>query len=131
MNMKWENKGMKTPLARAKGLGSAHEGADHWFQQRMTAIANIPLVLWFVYSIVQLKGASHYTFVNWLSDPINAILLILLILSVFFHAKLGTQVVTEDYVHHEGIKIVTLIAQKLIFSGLAIACVFSILKIAL
>jgi len=131
MNMKWENKGMKTPLARAKGLGSAHEGADHWFKQRMTAIANIPLVLWFVYSVVQLKGASYYTFVNWLSDPINAILMILLVLSVFFHAKLGTQVVTEDYIHHEGLKIMKLITQKLIFSGLAIACIFSILKIAL
>ncbi len=129
--MKWEDKGMKTHLARAKGLGSAHEGADHWVKQRITAIANIPLVLWFVYSVVQLKGASHMEFIWWLERPVNAILMILLVISVFLHAKLGAQVVTEDYIHHEGLKFVKLIAQKLIIFGLGVACIFSILKIAL
>lgn len=122
---------MKSPLARAKGLGSAHEGADHWFSQRITAIANIPLLLWFVYSIVQMKGASHAQFTSWLAEPINAILMILLIISAFYHAKLGSQVVVEDYIHHEGFKIAKLIAMKIFFFGLGIACIFSILKIAL
>lgn len=131
MTMKWEDKGMKSPLARAKGLGSAHEGADHWLAQRITAIANIPLVLWLAYSIVQLKGVSHAEFTSWLAEPVNAILMILFIISVFYHAKLGAQVVTEDYIHHEGFKLVKLIGQKLLLFGLGIACIFSILKIAL
>lgn len=131
MNMKWEDKGMKSPLARAKGLGSAHEGVDHWFKQRITAISNIPLVLWFVYSIVQIKGASHAEFTGWLAEPINAILMILLIISVFYHAKLGTQVIVEDYIHNEGFKMVKLIGMKLFFFAMGIACIFSILKIAL
>ncbi len=131
MSMKWENTGMKSELAKAKGLGSAHEGADHWLAQRITAIANIPLVLWFVYSIVQMKDATHAQFTGWLEHPLNAILMILLIISVFYHAKLGAQVVVEDYIHNEGFKTVKLICQKLVFFGLGIACIFSILKIAL
>ncbi len=131
MKLKWDNNGIKSPLARARGLGSAKEGAEHWMGQRITAIANIPLVLWLVYSIVGLKGASHGEFTNWLENPINAILMILMILSVFYHARLGAQVVTEDYVHHEGLKFLKLIGQKLFFYGAGVACIFSILKIAL
>ena len=129
--MKWEDKGIKTPLARARGLGSAKEGTDHWFAQRVTAIANIPLMLWLVYSVVDLKGASQDAFTTWLSHPVNAILMTLVIISTFYHAKLGSQVVTEDYIHHEGFKMVKLIGQKLFFFGAAVACIFSILKIAL
>ena len=131
MKLKWDDSGMKAPLARARGLGSVKEGANHWLAQRITAIANIPLVIWFVYSIVSLRGASHADFTNWLAQPLNAILMIFLIISVFYHAKLGSQVVTEDYVHHEGLKFVKLIGQKLFFIGLGVACIFSILKIAL
>lgn len=131
MKLKWNNDGMKSPLARARGLGSAKEGSDHWMSQRITAIANIPLLLWLVYSIVALKGASYGEFTGWLENPINAILMILFILSAFYHAKLGTQVVTEDYVHNEGLKFFKLIAMKLFFYGAGVACIFSILKIAL
>jgi len=131
MKLKWNNDPMKSPLGRARGLGSAKEGANHWMSQRITAIANIPLVLWLVFSIVSLKGASHAQFTDWLAHPLNAILMILFIISTFYHAKLGSQVVTEDYIHNEGLKFVKLIAQKLFFFGLGIACIFSILKIAL
>ncbi len=131
MKLKWDDNGIKTPLGRARGLGSAKEGSDHWMGQRITAIANIPLVLWFVYSIITMKGASYDQFTTWLSQPINAILMIFLILSTFYHARLGSQVVTEDYVHHEGLKVIKLIAQKLFFYGAGVACIFSILKIAL
>lgn len=131
MKLKWEDHGIKTPLGRARGLGSAGHGVDHWMKQRITAIANIPLVLWLVFSIVSLKGASHAEFTSWLAEPINAILMILFILSTFYHAKLGSQVVTEDYIHSEGFKFFKLIGQKLFFFGLAVACIFSILKIAL
>lgn len=129
--MKWEDKGIKTPLARARGLGSAKDGVEHWMAQRITAIANIPLMLWLVWSIVSLNGASHAEFTNWLAQPVNAILMILVVLSVFYHAKLGSQVVTEDYIHHEGLKMVKLIGQKLFFFAMAVACIFSVLKIAL
>ena len=131
MKLKWDDKGIKTPLARARGLGSAKEGAEHWMAQRITAIANIPLVLWLVYSIISLIGATHAEFTAWLSQPINAILMILFIISTFYHAKLGSQVVVEDYIHNEGFKFFKLIGQKLFFLGLGIACIFSILKIAL
>ena len=131
MTMKWEESGMKAPLARARGLGSAKEGTGHWYMQRITAVANIPLMLWLVYSVIDLSGAGYVEFSSWLSHPVNAILMILAIISTFYHAMLGTQVVTEDYIHNEGFKTVKLIGQKLFFFGLGIACIFSILKIAL
>lgn len=131
MTMKWEDKGIKTPLGRARGLGSAKEGTDHWMAQRITAIANIPLMLWLVYSIVSLKGASHAEFSHWLAHPVNAILMILVVISTFYHAKLGSQVVVEDYIHHEGFKMMKLIGMKLFFLAAAVACIFSIFKIAL
>lgn len=129
--MKWEDSGMKAPLARARGLGSAKDGVHHWFMQRVTAIANIPLMLWLVYSLADLRGAGFVEFSSWLSEPVNAILMILAVISIFYHAMLGTQVVTEDYIHNEGFKMVKLIGQKLFFFALAVACIFSILKIAL
>lgn len=122
---------MKSPLAKARGLGSAHHGTDHWLAQRITAIANIPLIAWLIISIVNLQGATHAQFTNWLAQPHNAILMILLILSVFYHARLGTQVVTEDYISSSGLKMAKLIVQKLFFFALGVACIFSVLKIAL
>lgn len=127
---KWNAKTIQSPLARARGLGSAHDGVDHWFKQRLTAIANIPLVLWLIYSIVSLRGADFYTFTTWLAEPMNAILMILFILSAFYHAKLGTQVVVEDYIHHEGFKMTKLIGMKLAFLALGVACIFSVMKVA-
>ena len=128
--LKWEKGGLKSSTARARGLGSARDGVHHWFMQRVTSIANLPLVIWFVWSLMGLVGADHTTFTAWLAQPLNSILMILLTISIFYHAQLGTQVVTEDYVHNEGLKVVKLIVQKLFFFGLAIACIFSILKIS-
>jgi len=131
MKLKWDNEGIKSPLARAKGLGAAGHGSGHWMNQRITAVANIPLVIWFVYSVVDLVGASHAEFTDWLSQPANAILMILFVISVFYHTVLGAQVITEDYIHNEGFKFVKLIGQRLFFTAMAVACIFSILKIAL
>jgi len=131
MTMKWQDHGLKTPLARARGLGAAGHGTEHWMAQRITALANIPLCIWLVYSIVSLKGASHEEFTGWLSEPINAILMILFVISTVYHGVLGSQVVVEDYIHHEGFKKLKLIGNTLFFFALAIACIFSILKIAL
>lgn len=132
MKLKWEKSGLTSPLGRAKGLGSAKEGTDHWFMQRVTAIANLPLMLWLIYNVVTMSkgGVTHVEFTTWLAHPINAILMTLVVISVFYHAKLGSQVVTEDYIHCEGMKMVKLIGQKLFFFGMAVAAIFSILKIA-
>ena len=121
---------IQTPMAKARGLGSAKKGVEHWWHQRLTAIANIPLVLWLVYSILQLKGADYLAFTTWLADPVNAVLMILFVISTFYHAVLGSQVVIEDYIHCECLKLAKLIAQKLVFFALGIACIFSVLKIA-
>lgn len=129
MKLKWDDKGIKSPLAKARGLGSAG-GTDHWMAQRLTAIANIPLIIWFVWSIISQKGATHEEFTTWLAHPVNAILMILLVISAFYHAYLGARVITEDYIHCEAFKMVKLIGQKLFFLAAAVACIFSILKIA-
>lgn len=128
---KWNKNTIQSPLARARGYGSVNEGSKHWFHQRVTAIANIPLVLWLIYSVLKLQGADYQTFTTWLAHPVNAVLMILFILSIFYHAVLGTQVVVEDYIHTEWFKIAKLIGIKLFFTAAAIACIFSILKIAL
>lgn len=130
MSMKWEKGGLKSPMARARGLGSAGEGAHHWLSQRITSIANIPLVIWALYSVVSNLGASYGEFTNWLAQPINAVLMILFIISTFYHAMLGAQVVTEDYIHNEGFKMFKLIGQKLFFFAIGTASIFAILKIA-
>ena len=131
MKLKWNNDGLKSPLSRARGLGAAGHGSDHWMKQRITAIANIPLVIWFVFAIVSLKGATHAEFTSWLAQPINAIFAILFIISTFAHAVLGSRVVVEDYIHNEFFKTVKLIGNKLFFIAIGAASIFSILKIAL
>lgn len=112
-------------------MGSAHEGADHWMAQKITALANIPLVLWLVWSFVGLQGASHAQFTAWLAQPVNAVLMILFVISVLYHAKLGSQVVIEDYISCKWFKMVKIIGQKLFFFALGTACIFSVLKIAM
>ena len=125
-----KNVSIQTPMAKARGLGSAKSGVEHWWHQRITAIANIPLVIWLVYSIVQLKGASYAVFTAWLAEPVNAVLMILFVISTFYHAVLGTQVVVEDYIDCECLKIAKLIAHKLLFIAMGVACIFAVLKIA-
>lgn len=100
--------GMRTMLGRVRGLGSAKSGFAHWWAQRMTALALVPLLLWFVISIISLVGADHAAVVAWAGHPVSAVLLIALIIAVFHHAQLGLAVVIEDYVHEEVTKIVVL-----------------------
>lgn len=119
-----------SPLAKARGAGSAHHGSGHWLHQRITAVSNIPLMLWLVWSVVQLPSASFQDVSLWLSQPVNAILMILAVLSTFYHAVLGLQVVIEDYVHCEFSKIVSLLALRLFFVALGVAAIFSVLKVS-
>jgi succinate dehydrogenase / fumarate reductase membrane anchor subunit len=129
--LKWEKGGLKSPTARARGLGSAKSGVEHWMAQRVTAIGNLVLGLWFLYSIVVNRGMSYTEALLWLSDPINAVAMILFVVCSFYHAVLGFQTVVEDYIHHEGFKIAKLIGIKLVYFALAVLAVFSVLQVAL
>lgn len=128
-NMKWD-KGVKTPLARARGLGAAGGAVEGWIKLRLTAIANAIISIWFIWFIMQVIGASHAEFVAELSDPRNAIMMILFIISVFVHAGLGCREVVEDYFHIEWMKLSKLVGIYLFFFAAGVACVFSVLKIA-
>lgn len=131
MSNKWAESEFKNPLARARGLGSTGTGFDHWWLQRVTACSNLFLMLWAICSVVGLVGVDYEGFTTWLAQPIHAILLSLFIVSTFTHAALGLQIIIEDYVHCEISKVISLIALRLVLTGLAVAALFSILKIAI
>jgi len=120
----------RTPLARARGRGSAKEGVAHWWAQRLTAIALIPLSLWLAGSLLALVGADHATVTAWIGRPFNAVALLLLIVATFHHAQLGVQVVIEDYIHHEGWKTAWIVGVKFAAIVLGALAGFSVLKIA-
>lgn len=121
---------LRTPLGRVRGLGSAKEGTAHWWAQRLTAIALVPLVVWFAVSLIILTGADHATVTSWLANPAASVLMLLLILAAFHHAQLGMQVVIEDYVHTEWLKLTLLIAVKFAAIAFGIGAAFSVLKVA-
>ena len=122
---------LKSALGRARGLGSAKEGAGHWWAQRVTAIALIPLTLWFAVTVIGLSHADYATLKGWAGKPGNASLLILTVLTVLYHAQLGLQVVIEDYVHCDVKKFASLIGMKLAAAFLAVFLTVSILKVAI
>ncbi len=122
--------GLQNPLGRVRGLGSAKAGVHHWWSQRITAIALVPLTLWFVYSALMLAGSDYSVGITWLAQPINSIFMVLLVIATFHHLQLGLQVVIEDYVHHEAVKLLALVIVKLSSIGLAIAAIFSIIKVS-
>ena len=120
----------RSPLGKVRGLGSAKDGTHHWWMQRLTAIALVPLIIWFVISVITLIGKDHAAFKAWVGNPISATLLILVIAATFHHAQLGLQVVFEDYVHSEGMKLACILVVKglaLVLAGIGIV---SVLRIA-
>ena len=121
----------RTPAGRVHGLGSAQHGVDHWWGQRLTALALIPLIIWLCVSIVGMIGADHVTFTSWLSTPGRAVALLLLILATFYHMKLGLQVVIEDYVHSRGWYTALLVTNSFACVLLGTACAFAVIKVAL
>jgi succinate dehydrogenase membrane anchor subunit len=121
---------MRSPLSRARGLGSAREGVEHWWMQRVTAAALIPLTLWFVASLIALTGSDYNAFIAWLKAPFVAILMVLLLIALFHHMALGLRVVVEDYVHSDRAKIPTVVAIRLVCFALAVVGIFATLRIA-
>lgn len=120
----------RTPVGRARGLGSAKRGTGHWLAQRLTAVALLPLTLWFMVSVLAHLHADYVTVLNWLHSPAVAVLLVLLLATLYYHAYLGVQMVIEDYVHNEWLKISSLMLLKFICILLAAAGIFAVLRIA-
>ncbi len=121
----------RSPLARVRGLGPAREGVAHWWAQRVTAIALVPLFLWFVASLCVMTGASQQEVRAWIADPVVSVLLVLLTVAGFHHVQLGLQVVLEDYVRTEWLKIASMILTKFAAVVLAVMVIFSVARIAL
>ncbi|MGB0571399.1 MAG: succinate dehydrogenase, hydrophobic membrane anchor protein [Alphaproteobacteria bacterium] len=122
---------MRSPLSRARGLGTAKSGTSHWWAQRLTALALIPLVIWFVVSMIIVTGADHAAATDFISSPINSVLLILLIVATFHHGQLGLTVVIEDYIHTRWLEVGLIIAVKGAAIFLGVASVYAVIAIAL
>lgn len=122
---------LKTPLSRARGLGSAKSGVAHFWHQRLTAVILVPLTIWFVYVIARFTGAELAEVREFFSNPLNASLMLIFVLTGLYHMTLGVQVIIEDYIHRESTRLALLVLNQ--FAGLAIAvvCTLAILRLAL
>lgn len=120
----------RTALGRVRGLGSAKEGVHHWWAQRLTAIALIPLSLWFVAGLIRAGTGGYAAAAQWLARPMSAVMAVLLLIALFHHTQLGLQVVIEDYVHHEGVKLALVVAVKLASFLLAVGGIFAVLHLS-
>ena len=121
---------LRSDLGRVRGLGSAKEGVHHWWLQRLSAIALLPLTVWFVASLIAHTGAGYDAVSAWLSSPVVFGLMVLLVAATFYHAALGLQVIIEDYIRREAAKIALLLLMKFSCAVLALAAVVSLLVIA-
>ncbi len=123
--------GSGTNIGRVRGLGSAQEGAHHWIVQRVTAVSNLLLVLWLVFSLIRLPQYEHELMVEWLSSPLVAVPMMLMLVSIFWHLRLGLQVMIEDYVEGHGTRFGLVILLNFFAIGGAALGIFSVAKIAL
>lgn len=122
---------LKTPRARVQGLGSAKSGAMHFWHQRATAVALVPLTIWFVYVVVRFTGADLYDVRHFFANPINAGLMLIFVLTGLYHMTLGVQVIIEDYVHQESSKLALFVLNQFAGLALAVVCTIAILRLAL
>ncbi len=121
---------IRTPLARVRGLGSAKEGTGHFFKQRLTALANIPLTIFLIWLVARYAGADYATVKAAVRQPLIAIPLLLLVLSGIYHMRIGMQVIIEDYVHGEGSKMLMLALNTFFAAAVGLTCVFAVLKLS-
>jgi succinate dehydrogenase / fumarate reductase membrane anchor subunit len=122
---------MRTPLGRVQGLGSAKAGVHHWWHQRLTALALIPLCLLFAVMVVWLVGEPHAVVADWLGSPVPGLLMLVMIVAGLYHLKLGMQVVIEDYVHTEWLKLASIVVVMFGCILLGLACVLAVLSLIL
>ncbi|MEL6946193.1 MAG: succinate dehydrogenase, hydrophobic membrane anchor protein [Pseudomonadota bacterium] len=120
---------LRTPLSRVRGLGSAKDGTQHFWHQRLTAMANIPLILFFLWTIISLNGADYAQTVAYLSRPFVAIVMMMVLGAGIYHMKLGMQVIIEDYVHG-GMGKALLVLNTFFSIAIAVTCGFAVLKLA-
>ena len=120
----------ESAIGRVRGLGSARSGAHHWWLERLTSVSTLLLFVWLLVSLLRLPGLDHKAVTTWLSSPIAAVPMLLLIASTFWHLKLGLQVVIEDYVHEEGWKFFSITLLNFFVIGAGALAFFSVLKIA-
>lgn len=121
---------LKSPLGRVLGLGSAGSGTEHWLGQRLSAVAMVPLTLWFAITLLTLPSLDFYSVTAWVAAPLHAVLLVLLVVALVYHSSLGTQVVAEDYVHAPALRVLVLTVLRLLHVSLAVAGVFAVFLIA-
>ena len=121
---------LRSDLGRVRGLGSAKDGTSHWWAQRVTAVALIPLSIWFVFSVIHLVGIDRVGLKTWLNAPGSFVLMALFSIALFYHMQLGVQVVIEDYIHNEKNKVILLVFNKLLAVFLVVSSITALMKIA-
>ncbi len=120
----------RSPIKNARGLGASHHGVGHWWMQRLTAVAMVPLMLWLTVGIASHAGGTYLQTIAWLGNPVNAVILVILFAVMFYHAALGLQVVLEDYVGHQGVRLALVVAVRFLAIILAVTAIFAVLSIA-
>jgi succinate dehydrogenase / fumarate reductase membrane anchor subunit len=120
----------RSPFGHAIGLGSAKEGVEHWWRERVTAVALVPLTVWWIASVIAHSGADYAVSISWLRMPLTALLMALMLIALFYHAALGLQVIIEDYVHSAA-KLPAILLIRFACFGLAAAGILAVLRIAL
>ena len=123
--------GIQTPLARARGMGSAKTGSHHWWQHRITMVANIPMVIWFMISVALLAGQDYAVVRTWVGSPITAVVLSLTLFNFFLHSKMDVQIIIEDYVANKGARLALQFLVQGAIVLLGALAIFSVFKIAL
>lgn len=121
---------MRTPLSKVRGLGSAREGTGHFWRQRLTAVANIPLILFFIGFLVSINGADYATVRAAFANPFVSLMFALVILSALYHMRLGMQVIIEDYIHGEGTKLALIMLNTFFAIAVGAACAYALIKLA-
>lgn len=122
---------LRSPLGRVLGHGSAKEGVSHWWSQRLTAAALVPLAIWFVLGLLSLETLDYASVRGWLGEPLNAIVALLLVPTLLWHSSLGVQVVIEDYVASESLKLAALILSRFAHALLGVAGVVAVVRIVM